>query len=127
MLDIELPDGAGSRIRIRRVHLEEDTGRSVHEGGYSYVDLNRAGVPLMEIVTEADIHSAEQAYAFLTELAHDAALSGRQQRRHGKGRHALRAEHQRAHAAAGRTRRIWRQSGGEEPQQLPRRAQRHRV
>ncbi len=67
-VDVELPDGAGSRIRIRRVHLEEDTGRSVHEGGYSYVDLNRAGVPLMEIVTEADIHSAEQAYAFLTGL-----------------------------------------------------------
>jgi len=40
----------------------------VHEGGYSYVDLNRAGVPLMEIVTEADIHSADQAYAFLTGL-----------------------------------------------------------
>jgi aspartyl-tRNA(Asn)/glutamyl-tRNA(Gln) amidotransferase subunit B len=67
-VDVDLPDGATATIRIRRVHLEEDTGRSVHEGGYSYVDLNRAGVPLMEIVTEADIHSAEQAYAFLVGL-----------------------------------------------------------
>jgi aspartyl-tRNA(Asn)/glutamyl-tRNA(Gln) amidotransferase subunit B len=67
-LEIELEDGSSKRIRIRRVHLEEDTGRSVHEGGYSLVDLNRAGVPLMEIVTEADIHSAEEAYAYMTKL-----------------------------------------------------------
>ena len=67
-LDIELEDGASRRIRIRRVHLEEDTGRSVHEGFYSLIDLNRAGTPLMEIVTEADIHSAEEAYAYLTKL-----------------------------------------------------------
>jgi aspartyl-tRNA(Asn)/glutamyl-tRNA(Gln) amidotransferase subunit B len=67
-LDIELSDGATRAIRIRRAHLEEDTGRSVHDGIYSRVDLNRAGVPLMEIVTEADIHSAEEAYAFLTRL-----------------------------------------------------------
>ena len=67
-LDIELPDGAAQRIHIRRAHLEEDTGRSVHEGLFSLVDLNRAGVPLLEIVTEADIHSADAAYAFLTKL-----------------------------------------------------------
>jgi aspartyl-tRNA(Asn)/glutamyl-tRNA(Gln) amidotransferase subunit B len=67
-LDIELPDGSTQRIRIRRAHLEEDTGRSIHEGIFSLVDLNRAGVPLMEIVTEADIHSADAAYAFLTKL-----------------------------------------------------------
>ncbi|MCO5213236.1 MAG: Asp-tRNA(Asn)/Glu-tRNA(Gln) amidotransferase subunit GatB [Caldilinea sp.] len=67
-LEIDLEDGSTKRVRIRRVHLEEDTGRSVHEGSYSYIDLNRAGVPLMEIVTEADIHSAEEAYAYLTRL-----------------------------------------------------------
>ena len=67
-LDIELPDGASRRIRIHRVHLEEDTGRSVHENGATYVDLNRAGVPLMEIVSEADIHSPEEAYAYMTKL-----------------------------------------------------------
>src|SRR5690606_12436755 len=67
-LDIELPDGSSQRIRIRRAHLEEDTGRSVHEGIFPLVDLNRAGVPLLEIVTEADIHSADAAYDILTKL-----------------------------------------------------------
>lgn len=67
-LDVELEDGTTKRIRIRRVHLEEDTGRSVHEGYYSLIDLNRAGTPLMEIVTEADIHSPAEAYVYLTKL-----------------------------------------------------------
>ena len=67
-LDVRVEDGTTQRIRIRRAHLEEDTGRTVHEGKYSLVDLNRAGVPLLEIVTEADIHSAEAAYAYLTML-----------------------------------------------------------
>jgi aspartyl-tRNA(Asn)/glutamyl-tRNA(Gln) amidotransferase subunit B len=56
------------RIRVRRVHLEEDTGKLTHVNDHSLVDLNRAGVPLMEIVTEADIHSAEEAYAYVTKL-----------------------------------------------------------
>lgn len=68
VLEIEPEPGSKRTIRIRRAHLEEDTGRSVHAGYYSLVDLNRAGVPLLEIVTEADIHSAEEAYAFLTKL-----------------------------------------------------------
>lgn len=67
-LEIDQEDGSTRRVRIRRVHLEEDTGRSVHTGDYSYIDLNRAGVPLMEIVTEADIFSPEEAYAYLTRL-----------------------------------------------------------
>ena len=65
---IDLPDGGSKRIRIRRAHLEEDTGKTTHVDGYSLVDLNRAGVPLMEIVTEADIASPDEAYAFLTKL-----------------------------------------------------------
>ncbi len=67
-LEIDLPDGGTKRIRIRRIHLEEDTGRTLHSGKYTMVDLNRAGAPLMEIVSEADIHSPEEAYAYLTKL-----------------------------------------------------------
>lgn len=67
-LDVELEDGSTKRVHIRRAHLEEDTGKTIHEHGFSMVDLNRAGVPLLEIVTEADIHSPEEAYAYLTRL-----------------------------------------------------------
>ncbi|MBE7550387.1 MAG: Asp-tRNA(Asn)/Glu-tRNA(Gln) amidotransferase subunit GatB [Anaerolineales bacterium] len=67
-VDIDTDDGQTKRIHVRRVHLEEDTGKLVHVNGASLVDLNRAGVPLVEIVTEADIHSAEEAYAYVTKL-----------------------------------------------------------
>jgi aspartyl-tRNA(Asn)/glutamyl-tRNA(Gln) amidotransferase subunit B len=56
-------------IKIHRIHLEEDTGRLMHDkGDHSLVDFNRAGMPLMELVTEPDIHSAEQAKNFAQEL-----------------------------------------------------------
>ena len=68
-VDIETEAGGSpKRVRIRRVHLEEDTGKLVHVNEHSLVDLNRAGVPLMEIVTEADINSADEAYAYVTKL-----------------------------------------------------------
>ncbi len=56
------------RIRIRRAHLEEDTGKLTHAGNASFVDYNRSGVPLIEIVTEPDVRSADEAYAFLSAL-----------------------------------------------------------
>jgi aspartyl-tRNA(Asn)/glutamyl-tRNA(Gln) amidotransferase subunit B len=71
-LDIRV-DGAVKRIGITRVHLEDDAGKSQHEGykdsdRYSYVDLNRSGVPLIEIVSEPDLRSSAEAYAYLTEI-----------------------------------------------------------
>lgn len=69
-LDVTLGDGSVKRIGINRIHLEEDAGKSLHDqhDQYSFVDLNRAGVPLIEIVTEPDIRSAEEASALLTEM-----------------------------------------------------------
>lgn len=67
-LDIDLSDGTTQRIRVRRAHLEEDTGKLTHIEGGSLVDYNRAGVPLLEIVTEPDIHSAEAAEAYARKL-----------------------------------------------------------
>ena len=69
-LDIEA-NGVSKRIHIRRIHLEEDTGKLSHaEGNESFVDLNRSGVPLMEIVTEfpPDIRSSEEARVYLSKL-----------------------------------------------------------
>src|SRR5690606_12534394 len=56
------------RVRINHAHMEEDAGKLTHYGDYSLVDLNRAGTPLIEIVSEPDIHSAAAARAYATEL-----------------------------------------------------------
>ncbi len=71
-VDIEV-DGVRKRIGITRVHMEDDAGKSVHEGfrdsdRYSYEDLNRSGTPLIEIVSEPDMRSSDEAYAYLSKL-----------------------------------------------------------
>lgn len=67
-IDIEV-DGKTKRIGITRLHIEEDAGKLIHsDDGHSYIDYNRAGTPLIEIVSEPDIRSPEEAYAFLDKL-----------------------------------------------------------
>ena len=68
-LDILLEDGSIKRIGITRAHLEEDAGKSQHEGvGVSVIDLNRAGTPLVEIVSEPDMRSAKEAVAYMKKI-----------------------------------------------------------
>jgi aspartyl-tRNA(Asn)/glutamyl-tRNA(Gln) amidotransferase subunit B len=67
-LDIVLENGETKRIRINRVHMEEDTAKLYHSDGKTLVDFNRAGVPLIELVTEPDINSADEAKRFCQEL-----------------------------------------------------------
>lgn len=66
---LEVDAGEGSRrIRINRIHMEEDAGKSLHQEGFTSLDYNRAGMPLLEIVTEPDLRSAEEAFAYVTSL-----------------------------------------------------------
>ena len=71
-VEIQLADGSSKTVRIHHAHLEEDAGKSLHEGNFnssfSGIDLNRAGTPLIEIVTEPDMYSAEEAIAFAKKI-----------------------------------------------------------
>lgn len=68
-VSIPSPDGTSEKpFRIRRVHLEEDTGKLIHKGSDTFIDFNRSSVPLVEIVTEADFHDSEDVRRFLEEL-----------------------------------------------------------
>ncbi|MFZ0470658.1 MAG: Asp-tRNA(Asn)/Glu-tRNA(Gln) amidotransferase GatCAB subunit B, partial [Thiogranum sp.] len=69
-LDIDLEDGSSKRIGITRAHLEEDAGKSLHEDfhGETGIDLNRAGTPLLEIVSEPDMRSAGEAVAYMKKI-----------------------------------------------------------
>jgi len=69
-IDIVLDDGSLKRVGVTRAHLEEDAGKSLHEGlpGVSGIDLNRAGTPLVEIVSEPDMRSAKEAVAYMKKV-----------------------------------------------------------
>jgi aspartyl-tRNA(Asn)/glutamyl-tRNA(Gln) amidotransferase subunit B len=69
-IDVKLKDGNSKRIRLTRIHMEEDTGKSMHDQDLydTLLDYNRAGVPLVEMVSEPDIRTGEEAYQFLTEI-----------------------------------------------------------
>jgi aspartyl-tRNA(Asn)/glutamyl-tRNA(Gln) amidotransferase subunit B len=70
VVEVQTKEGKVSKIRLNRIHLEEDAGKSIHlEGGNeSLIDLNRAGTALIEIVSEPDIRHSEEAYAYMTEI-----------------------------------------------------------
>ncbi|MBI3821041.1 MAG: Asp-tRNA(Asn)/Glu-tRNA(Gln) amidotransferase subunit GatB [Planctomycetes bacterium] len=81
--DLPFSSGGGIRlennkfVRLRRIHLEEDAGKAIHDrGDGTLVDLNRAGVPLIEIVTEPDVASADEAYEYLTALKETLQFAG---------------------------------------------------
>ncbi len=67
-LQIDFEDGSHKEIRINRAHIEADAGKNIHDGDISKVDLNRAGTPLLEIVSEPDMRSAEEAILYLKKL-----------------------------------------------------------
>jgi len=69
-IDIPTKDGGEKRLGVTRIHMEEDAGKSMHEGldAVSHIDLNRSGVPLMEIVSEPDMRCADEAIAYLKQL-----------------------------------------------------------
>jgi len=67
-LDLHMPDGTERRIRIHKLHLEEDAGKTKLDHGLRLVDFNRCGVPLVEMVTEPDLRSGEEAAQYLTQL-----------------------------------------------------------
>jgi aspartyl-tRNA(Asn)/glutamyl-tRNA(Gln) amidotransferase subunit B len=67
-IDAPLEDGGSVKVRIHHAHMEEDAGKLTHFSSYSLVDLNRAGTPLIEIVSEPDMHSAAEAKAYASEL-----------------------------------------------------------
>ena len=67
-LDLPMPEGHTRRVTIHKLHLEEDAGKTKNEKGKRYIDFNRCGVPLVEMVTNPDIRSADEAAQYLTRL-----------------------------------------------------------
>ena len=103
---VEIESSRGpKRIRIHRIHMEEDAGKLTHDESHllSYVDFNRTGVPLIEIVSEPDIATPEEAAAYLKTLA-DSALPRDMRRQHGGRQHEVRRKYL---ASARRNERPW--------------------
>ena len=120
---LEIPvqkDGSGGgRCRLTRVHLEEDTGKLIHAaGGFSEVDLNRAGIPLLEIVTEPEIRSARGRQGVPGGAPADAPLPRRLRLRDAGGEPPLRRQRQPPHRA-GRQDDRHADRRDQEPEQLP--------
>ena len=95
-LDIDV-GGSRKHVRLTRIHMEEDAGKSLHEGfadsdRRTYLDYNRAGVPLIEIVSEPDLRSSVEAGDVLREAPPDSRLARRQRREHGRGQPAVRRQ-----------------------------------
>jgi aspartyl-tRNA(Asn)/glutamyl-tRNA(Gln) amidotransferase subunit B len=68
-IEVNTKNGASKKIGITRIHMEEDAGKSIHDtGSFTLVDVNRCGVPLMEIVSEPDIRNSEEAYLYLSKI-----------------------------------------------------------
>ena len=76
VVHVPLEDGTSIDVRIEHAHMEEDAGKLTHFGNFSLVDLNRAGTPLIEIVSQPDIHSAAEAKSYATELYHLMTYAG---------------------------------------------------
>jgi aspartyl-tRNA(Asn)/glutamyl-tRNA(Gln) amidotransferase subunit B len=83
---IDIPGNGGARrVRLVRIHMEEDAGKNLHQDGTSLVDFNRSGVPLVEIVSEPDLRSAEEAGAYLRELRNILRYTGASEGRMEEG------------------------------------------
>lgn len=91
---INLEDGSSKEIGIERMHIEQDAGKSIHDidPKKTYIDLNRAGVGLMEIVTKPDFRSAGRSRCVFEKAAFHSAVPGNLRRQHGRGFHALRRQ-----------------------------------
>ena len=120
---IDVPSSAGGTVRvgITRIHLEEDAGKSLHHGfadsdRATYLDFNRSGVPLIEIVTEPDLRSAADAAACFAQHPRRARRPRRQRRQHGRGQPALRRERVGASRRGGHVRH---EDRGQERQLVP--------
>ena len=111
-IHIKMEDGSEKEIGITRIHMEEDAGKSIHDVDVydTLVDLNRAGVPLLEIVSEPDIRSSQEAYNYVSEVRKLVRYLDVFLWKHGRRLHAMRCEY---FSSFVRRKRIWNKSRSE--------------